>query len=153
MSDSQSMDYPIACTDQKSHRILVFAPTAPDWNMDESLIWSWSLLDVDGFSELLPAWGLPTEAKLRDSCGLAAIVPYPGGESLIWGACVGGKPSLGRAAPERESGCGGQYRRMGQDLCFFPRANRSSLCRASASWFAWSALGFSPKCIMGSRRS
>lgn len=112
MSGSQSMDYPIACTDQKSHRILVFAPTAPDWNMDESLIWSWSLLDVDGFSELLPAWGLPTEAKLRqdpirggqcmivtDSCGLAAIIPYPGGKSLIWGACVGGNPHSAELLP------------------------------------------------------
>ncbi|MEC0311191.1 DUF6528 family protein [Paenibacillus lautus] len=112
MSGNMTKDYPIACTDQKSHRILVFSPSTLDWSADESEIWSWSLLDVDGCNELLQAWGLPTEAKLRhdpirggqcmivtDSRGLAAIVPYPGGESLIWGAHVGGNPHSAELLP------------------------------------------------------
>lgn len=105
-------DYPVALTDQASHRVLVMDPAAPDWNDEQAIVWSWAPDEDNGFAGLTYAWGLPTDAKVRvcrawggrwmvvtDSLGLAAIVPYPAGDSRRWGMNVGGNPHSAELLP------------------------------------------------------
>ncbi|WJH36663.1 DUF6528 family protein [Paenibacillus sp. CC-CFT747] len=97
--------YYIAATDQASRRILVMDPAVEDWNEEQAVTWSWAPSETNGFGRLMTAWGLPTDAKVyrserwggewmvvTDSLGLAAIVPYPDGDSRQWGLSVGGNP-------------------------------------------------------------
>ncbi|GGE02697.1 DUF6528 family protein [Paenibacillus nasutitermitis] len=104
--------YWIAATDQASHQILVMNPAEPDWNSEHAVVWSWRPEESNGFADLLSAWGLPTDAKLRyntvwggqwmvitDSLGLAAIIPYPAGDIKKWGLSVGGNPHSAELLP------------------------------------------------------
>ncbi|MFK7692467.1 DUF6528 family protein [Paenibacillus sp. HJGM_3] len=98
-------DYYIGVSDQASQKVLVLDPAVSDWNSDSAIKWSWSPSASNGFGDLTGAWGLPTEVRLRkgiawggqwmlmtDSRGLAAIVPYPAGDSKKWALNVGGNP-------------------------------------------------------------
>ncbi|MFC5648573.1 DUF6528 family protein [Paenibacillus solisilvae] len=68
--------------------------------------------ESNGFQGLTSLWGLPTEARVRevvqwggvwmavtDSKGLAAIIPYPQGDSRKWGLEVGGNPHAAELLP------------------------------------------------------
>jgi hypothetical protein len=105
-------DFKIAATDQASRKIVVFDPADPDWNDEGAVKWSWSPSASNGFSGLTWGWGLPSGVKLRnnsisggqslvvtDSKGLAAIVPYPEGDSKQWGLVVGGDPHEAELLP------------------------------------------------------
>ncbi|MFK7692458.1 DUF6528 family protein [Paenibacillus sp. HJGM_3] len=86
-------DCDIGAGDQASQQLMVFDPSAADWNLASALKWSWAPSAVNGFSNPTPGWGLPTEMKLRNNCafgggqwavvtdsnGLAAIISYPAG--------------------------------------------------------------------------
>src|SRR5690606_19878574 len=78
----------------------------------QAVLWSWAPGDANGFAGLTDAWGLPTDAKVRsckawegrwmvvtDSLGLAAILPYPPGDSRRWGRNVGGNPHSAELLP------------------------------------------------------
>lgn len=105
-------DYWIAVTDQGSEEIRVYDPEKEDWNQSNALKWSWAPTDKNGFGGLLQGWGLPSDVKLRegktggkfmvvtDSRGLAALVPYPSGNSRAWGVIVGGNPHAAELLPD-----------------------------------------------------
>ncbi|UUZ95166.1 DUF6528 family protein [Paenibacillus sp. P25] len=105
-------DYWIAVTDQGSKEIRVYDPEKSDWNDKNALKWSWAPSDKNGFAGLTGGWGLPSDVKLRegktggkymvvtDSNGLAALVPYPSGNSRAWGALVGGNPHAAELLPD-----------------------------------------------------
>lgn len=103
----------VAVTDQVSHRIMVLK--ADEWakGREDAVVWTWSASASNGFEGLEASWGLPTDAKIRwnerlgggywmvvtDSRGLAAIVPYPQGDSRQWGWNVGGNPHSAELLP------------------------------------------------------
>ncbi|CAG7644131.1 DUF6528 family protein [Paenibacillus allorhizosphaerae] len=102
----------VAVTDQASQKIIVFDPNAEDWNSEQAIKWSWKPTSTNGFSGITPGWGLPSGVKLRkndtfgglwmvvtDSKGLAAIVPYPAGDSKKWALHVGGNPHEAELLP------------------------------------------------------
>ncbi|KAF9118151.1 hypothetical protein BGX30_004802 [Mortierella sp. GBA39] len=105
-------DYWIAVTDQGSEEVRVYDPEKEDWNQSNALKWSWAPTDKNGFGGLLQGWGLPSDVKLRegktggkfmvvtDSRGLAALVPYPSGNSRAWGVIVGGNPHAAELLPD-----------------------------------------------------
>ncbi|WP_248928338.1 DUF6528 family protein [Paenibacillus hamazuiensis] len=104
----------IAGCDQASSRILIFDPADSDWNGERAVKWAWSPSRSNGFDDdLVAAWGLPTDAKVRtsekwggqwmvvtDSKGLAAIVSYPEGDGRRWAHCVGGNPHSAELLPD-----------------------------------------------------
>ena len=105
-------DYLLAGTDQASHKIMIFDPNDSNWNDAGSVVWEWAPTSANGFSGLTSAWGLPNEVRIRDNCifggqwmivtdsyGLAAIVPYPAGNSKKWGLNVGGNPHSAELLP------------------------------------------------------
>lgn len=105
-------DFYIAGTDQAYHRIVVLDPEVEDWSAGRAVVWTWSADTSDGFVDLVSAWGLPTDAKVRhnpvwggkwmvvtDSKGLAAILPYPAGDRKQWGLNVGGNPHSAELLP------------------------------------------------------
>ncbi|MFE5323657.1 DUF6528 family protein [Paenibacillus sp. NPDC056579] len=105
-------DYDIAVSDQASKKILVMDPAASDWNSPSAVKWSWAPSGTNGFAEFTSFWGLPTEARVRDSQffggkvmlvtdsrGLAAAIPYPAGNFKYWAANVGGNPHAAEILP------------------------------------------------------
>jgi len=92
---------------------MVMDANVTDWNSSQAVLWSWQPTAANGFGgDLISAWGLPTDLKLRDNCvfggrwavvtdseGLAAIVPYPAGNSKKWGLNVGGNPQSAELLP------------------------------------------------------
>ncbi len=102
----------VAVTDQAAHRIVVYDPNDADWTAESAVQWSWTPNTLADFERLRSAWGLPSDAKLRridawkglwvvvtDSRGMAAIVPYPAGDSMKWGLNVGGNPHSAELLP------------------------------------------------------
>lgn len=102
----------IGITEQNGDRVMIMDANATDWNSSQALVWSWKPTAANGFDSLLAAWGLPTDLKIRnnsvfggqwaivtDSEGLAAIVPYPSGNSKKWGLNVGGNPQSAELLP------------------------------------------------------
>jgi hypothetical protein len=105
-----SENFDVVATDQASRKILVLDPDVADWSSEEAVKWSWAPSSRNGFENLTYAWGLPSGVKLRknkeglwlvvtDSRGLAAIVPYPAGDSKKWGLNVGGNPHEAELLP------------------------------------------------------
>lgn len=108
--DPEATDYLVAVTDQASGRILVLDPAVADWSDPAALRWSWSPKDVNGITL---GWGLPSGVKLRrsevwggewmlvvDSRGLAAIVPYPAGDSYKWFRVIDGNLHSAELLPD-----------------------------------------------------
>ncbi|MCV4231159.1 DUF6528 family protein [Virgibacillus sp. LDC1] len=111
-SSSLQEDYDIAMSDQASQKILVMDPGVSDWNDPSAVKWTWAPSASNGFAEFTANWGLPTEARIRnsdffgtqvmlvtDSRGLAAIIPYPAGDFKLWAANVGGNPHSAELLP------------------------------------------------------
>jgi hypothetical protein len=101
-----------AGSDQATNKILVFDPASPDWNGSCAIAWSWSPSASNGFSAATPGWGHPTDMRIRNNCvfggqfmtvtasdGLAAIIPYPAGNSRQWSLNVGGNPQAAELLP------------------------------------------------------
>ncbi|WJH32867.1 DUF6528 family protein [Paenibacillus sp. CC-CFT747] len=105
-------DYWVAVTDQGSEEIRVYDPEKSNWDDKNALKWSWAPSESNGFEGLTVGWGLPSDVKLRegrtggkymlvtDSRGLAAVVPYPSGNSRTWGVIVGGNPHAAELLPD-----------------------------------------------------
>jgi hypothetical protein len=102
----------IAVTDQASKKIVVLDPAVSDWSSEEAVKWSWQPDSSNGFNTVTPGWGLPSGVKLRnneafggqwmvvtDSNGLAAIIPYPAGNTRKWAQLVGGNPHEAELLP------------------------------------------------------
>ncbi len=107
-----AIDYPLGGSDQKNDKIVFFDPNATDWNASSSIVWEWAPTAANGFSGLTGAFGDPSDVRLRDNCvfggqwlvvadskGLAAVVPYPAGNSRKWGLNVGGNPHAAELLP------------------------------------------------------
>ncbi|GGD85104.1 DUF6528 family protein [Paenibacillus nasutitermitis] len=102
----------VGITEQNGHRVMVMDADMTDWNSSQAVLWSWYPTAANGFGDLTAAWDLPTDLKIRDNCvfggrfaivtdsaGLAAIVPYPAGNSKKWGLNVGGNPQSAELLP------------------------------------------------------
>lgn len=99
--------------DQAGDRVLVMDTAVADWNSPQALLWSWRPSISNGFGALTSAWGQPTSIRIRENCalggglwavvtdsqGLAAIIPYPAGNSKKWGVNVGGNPQAAELLP------------------------------------------------------
>jgi len=107
------VDYPIAVSDQASRQIIVYDPDKKDWSKKNAVLWKWSPSSENGFADLTPYWGLPTEGRVRyssfhkrlvmavtDSRGLAALIPFPEGDQRLWGLYVGGNPHAAEVLPD-----------------------------------------------------
>ncbi|MCU6711871.1 DUF6528 family protein [Paenibacillus sp. J5C_2022] len=101
-----------AGSDQASNAIVAFDPTDTNWNDSGSQQWSWAPSAANGFSSPTPGWGNPTDMRIRNNCvfggtymaitasdGLAAIIPYPAGNSRQWSLNVGGNPQAAELLP------------------------------------------------------
>src|SRR5690606_14108409 len=106
----EATDYLVAVTDQASGRILVLDPAVADWSDPAALRWSWSPKDV---YVMTVGWVLPSGVKLRrsevwsgewmvvvNSQGLAAIDPYPAGDSYKWFRVIDGNLRSAELLPD-----------------------------------------------------
>ncbi|UUZ95167.1 DUF6528 family protein [Paenibacillus sp. P25] len=102
----------IVTTNQATQRIEVYDPAVSDWNTGGALKWSWYPSASNGFTNPTVGWGSPSDARLRDSSffggqrlvvtdsrGVAAIIPYPAGNTKSWALNVGGNPHSGELLP------------------------------------------------------
>lgn len=89
----------IVVTEQATGQILLLDADRQSWR-NAKVLWRWRPSVSNGLGDLMGAWGLPDEAKLRHrrgqaylltagSYGLAAVVPYPQGGRAYWAADVG----------------------------------------------------------------
>lgn len=88
----------IVVTEQATDQILVLDSYRDSWQQTK-ISWRWRPTAQNGLGDLVDNWGAPDEAKLRhhdgqdyllvtDSWGLAAVVPYPQGDTAYWAADV-----------------------------------------------------------------
>lgn len=92
----------IVTTNQASKKIEIYDPAVTDWNSASALKHSWYPNASNGFTNPTVGWGLPSEARLRnssffagqqllvsDSYGFCAIIPYPSLTGKKWAINLG----------------------------------------------------------------
>ena len=105
--------WPIVGMEQASGKLLVFDASAPDWNDDRSILWSWSPKEADGPYDHASGWGNCTDARLKisghyggqcfvvcASLGYAALVRYPDADQVLWSQITGGNPHAIELLPD-----------------------------------------------------
>ncbi len=92
----------IVTTNQASKKIEIYDPAVTDWNTSAALKHSWYPNGSNGFTNPTNGWGLPSDARLRnstffggqqllvtDSYGFCAIIPYPSLTGKKWAINLG----------------------------------------------------------------
>lgn len=92
----------IVTTNQASKKIEIYDPAVNDWNNSSALKHSWYPNAGNGFTSPTVGWGLPSDARLRnssffggqqmlvaDSYGFCGIIPYPSLTGKKWAINLG----------------------------------------------------------------
>ena len=92
----------VVTTNQASKKIEIYDPAVSDWNTPAALKQAWHPTASNGFADSANGWGLPSDARLRnssffggqqllvtDSYGFCAIIPYPALTGKKWSINLG----------------------------------------------------------------
>jgi len=92
----------VVTTNQASQKIEVYDPAVTDWSTSAALKHAWYPNASDGFTDPTIGWGLPSDARLRnstffggqqllvtDSYGFCGIIPYPALTGKKWAINLG----------------------------------------------------------------
>lgn len=92
----------VVTTNQASKKIEIYDPAVTDWNTSTALKHAWYPNAGNGFTNPTAGWGLPSDARLRnssffggqqmlvtDSYGFCGIIPYPALTGKKWAINLG----------------------------------------------------------------
>ena len=95
-------DLLVVTTNQASKMIEIYDPAVTDWNSPTAIKYAWGPNAANGFVDSVRGWGLPSDARLRnssvfggqqllvtDSYGFCAVVPYPALTGKTWSIDLG----------------------------------------------------------------
>ncbi|HXO74765.1 MAG TPA: DUF6528 family protein, partial [Puia sp.] len=92
----------VVTTNQASKKIEIYDPAVSDWNSPAAMKHAWYPTAANGFADSANGWGLPSDARLRnssffggqqllvtDSYGFCAVIPYPALTGKKWAINLG----------------------------------------------------------------